>query len=223
MQLLKISFILGLVGSLCSFAYYSASEDGREQLYKKFLGEFEQINLPSSLTLRANIITDKTKSTDHKERTEKLEPKIGTSKILGKEYVSFIPGIERGMISRMGPNRYKAELALATSGKYSAVIYSESRAFDGVGRSFILATFDAKGQSIGTHNLAYVDLEQEAEVTISEKMEFTLKTLLIKEDVKSYKEEATKKVFITPKGEIMVHKVGDSHQKMSLKQAVKNT
>lgn len=205
MQLLKISFILGLVGSLCSFAYYSANEDGRERLYKNFLSEFEQVDLPSTLTLEAHIVTNEMKPEKRKKQLEKLESKAELSKVLTKEYATFIPGIERGMMSRMGPSTYKAELALATSGKYSAVIYSESRSFDGGAKSFILATFDGNGEPIGTRYLGYSDLEEQTELTVSEKMELTVKHLTIDGDEKEYDEEGTKRMFITPKGEILVH------------------
>jgi hypothetical protein len=211
MQLLKISLLLALVTSLCSFAYYSAQEDGREQLYKNFLSEFEQIDLPSSLTLKRYIITNKMKPIKNKKQ---LENKIGASKVLTKEYATFIPGIEHGMMSRMGPSTYKAEVALATSGKYSAVIYSESRAFDGEGKYYILATFDGNGAPLGTRNLGYVNLEEETEVTISKKMELTTKHFLIEEGVKRYDEKATKKMFITPKGEILVHEEGGSSKEV---------
>lgn len=210
MQLVKISLLLALVTSLCSFAYYSAQDDGRERLYKDFLSKFEQVNLPSTLTLESYIVTNEMEPEERKKQLEKSESKEELSKVLGKDYATFIPGIDRGMMSRMGPSTYKAELALATSGKYSAVIYSESRSFDGGAKSFILATFDGNGAPVGTQYLAYVDLERGAKLTISKKMELTVKELIVKGAGHKYNEKGTKKMFITPKGEILVHEEGGS-------------
>jgi hypothetical protein len=204
MQLLKIGFILSLVGSLCSFAYYSAQEDSREQLYKKFLGQFEQVDLPSTMTLKAYIVTNKIKPKKNEKQLESLENGVKTSNLLGSEYASFIPEIEFGKMSRMGSNTYKAELALVTNGKYSAVIYSVTRSFDGDGKSYVLATFDGHGVPLKNRNLGYSSLEEEIELTISNKMELTIKRLLVEGDTEEYEGEISK-MFITPKGEILVH------------------
>ena len=205
MQLLKISFILSLVTSLCSFAYYSTYEDGRERLYKDFLSKFEQINLPNTITLEAYIVTNEMTPQKRKKQLEKLESKTELNKVLTKDYDAFIPGIGRGMMSRMGPSTYKAELALATSGKYSALIYSESRAFDGGAKSYLLATFDGKGNPIATRYLGYSGLEEQTELTITERMELTTKRIVLEGESKRYDEKDVKKMFITPKGEILVH------------------
>lgn len=198
MQLLKIGFILSLVGSLCSFAYYSAQEDGREEVYKSFLSQFDQVDLPSTVTLKAYIVTNKIKP------KKQLENRARKSNILGNEYDAFIPGISTGKMSRMGPSTYKAELALATTGKYSAVVYSRSRSFDGEGKSYILATFDGHGTPIETQYLGYVNVEEEVELTMTKKMELTTKSLLAAGVDREFKEEI-QKIFITPKGEILVH------------------
>lgn len=201
MQLLKIGFILSLVGSLCSFAYYSAHEDGREELYKDFLSQFEQVNLPSTVTLKAYNVTNKIKP---KKNKKSLEKAAELSNLLGNEYASFIPGIKYGKMSRMGPSTYRAELALATTGKYSAVVYSESRSFDGEGKSYFLATFDGHGTPIATHFMGYSNIEEEVDLAISKRMELTIKSFHVK-GANNRSEEATKKMFITPKGEILVH------------------
>lgn len=213
MQLLKIGFILSLVGSLCSFAYYSAQDDSREQLYKKFLSQFEQVDLPSTLTLKAYIVTNKMKSEKDENALERSENRAKVSNLLGNEYASFIPGIERGKMSRMGPSTYKAELALATSGKYSAVIYSETRSFDGDGKSYILATFDGHGVPIDRRYLGYSSLEEEIELRISNKMELRTKRLPVEGTVNEYEEEI-KNMFITPKGEILVHEEDEPSDKI---------
>lgn len=204
MQLLKIGFILSLVSSLCSFAYYSAQEDSREQLYKNFLSQFEQVDLPSKVILEAHIVTNEMKPLKRKKQLEKAKSEKEVLKILTKEYASFIPGIKQGLMSRMGPSTYKAEVALATTGKYSAVIYSRSRSFDGGAKSYILATFDGHGTPLKTHHLGYSDLEEKLELTISKKMELTTKRLFLGGNIKKY-DKKTKKMFITPKGEILVH------------------
>lgn len=204
MQLLKIGFILSLLGSLCSFAYYSAHEDGREELYKDFLSQFEQVDLPSTLTLKAYNVRNKIKPKKNKKTLEQTENAAKISNLLGNEYASFIPGIKYGKMSRMGPSTYKAELALATSGKYSAVVYSESRSFDGEGKSYFLATFDGHGTPIATHFMGYSNIEEEVDLAISKRMELTIKSFRVK-GANNRSEEATKKMFITPKGEILVH------------------
>lgn len=217
MQLLKISLILGLVTSLCSFAYYSAYEDGQERLYKEFLSKFEQVDLPSSLTLEAHVFTNEMTPKTRQQQLEKAQSKKEQEKILTKEYSSFIPGISRGMMSRMGPSTYKAEYALASVGKYSAIIYSESRSFDAGAKSYMLATFDGKGKSIDTRYIGFADFDTQTEVVVNEKLELTIKELFMEDDSESYLEKSISKMFITPKGEILVHeKVSPSNEEVPM-------
>jgi hypothetical protein len=213
MQLLKIGFILSLVGSLCSFAYYSAQDDSREQLYKEFLSQFEQVDLPSKITLEAYIVTNEMKPAKRKKQLEKAKSEAEVLKVLTKEYAPFIPEIEYGMMSRMGPSTYKAELALATTGKYSAVIYSKSRSFDGGAKSYVLATFDGHGTPIETQYLGYSDLEEKVELTISKKMELRTKRLRVEGTVNGQEREI-KNMFITSKGEILVHEEDEPSDKI---------
>jgi hypothetical protein len=205
MQLLKISFILAFVTSLCSFAYYSTQESSQERLYKQFLSEFEQVDIPNTLLLKAYIVTSK--------KDSKKELVVKKGKALTKEYTSFIPGIDRGMMSRMGPSTYKAELALATSGKYSAVVYSESRPFDGGTKSYILATFDGKGKKIGRKYLGASNEIVQTELKVNKKMELTVKAIFLEEKAELNAEQKIKKIFITPKGEILVHDTGATSDK----------
>jgi hypothetical protein len=195
MKLLKISFILAFVSSMCSFAYYSAHEDGQVRLYKKFLSEFKQVDIPSTIALKAYIVTDKS--------NPKKEVVFGKGKRLTNDYVSFIPGIDRGMMSRMGPSTYRAEAALATSGKYSAVIYSKALPFDGGAKSYILATFDDKGKNIGTERLGFSTEKEIIELSVNKKMELIATRVSLTDE--DYDGERETKLFITPKGEILAY------------------
>lgn len=218
MQLVKVSFIVALTTSLCSFAYLSNMEDGKEQLYKEFLSQFEQVQLPTVVTFKMNVELYEKKQQNQTHRKERA--KVNT-KILGTKFGDFIPGINHGMMSRMGPSTYEAEAALATSGKYSAVIYSRSRAFDGGAKSYSLATFDGNGKSIETKYLGYVGENECVEIAITKKMELTIKGMLSKGEGNNYEVDNTKKMFITPKGEILVH--GETNVKKEVPLKLKNS
>lgn len=196
MQLLRISFLLLLTITLSSFAYFSTIDEGRKQLYKDFLKEFERVNLPTKVLLKAYI--------PQLEDSEEEKPQWNSS-VLGSEYGDFIPSINRGMMSRMGPSVFRAELMLATTTHYNAVIYSKSRSFDGGGKSYILATFNKEGKMLYSQTLGYAGFENQVNLEVTKKMEFTIQQMEIQGEEQSYEVQDTKKVFITPKGEILVH------------------
>lgn len=207
MKLLKVSLIAVITLSLCSFAYYSM-DDGRDQLYKDFLSEFAAIQLPKKIVFKAPQFKNDLKPQQNKKAEQ---PK---SKVLTYDYESFIPGLGRGRMSRMGPSTYEAEVLLTANETFNAVIYSESRAFDRDAKSFILATYDDKGKQIDLRYLGYASPKNTIEMMATSKLELTIKEIQ-KEENTGKKREA-KKMFITPKGDILVH--GEEDIKIKSKQ-----
>lgn len=203
MKLLKVSLIAVITLSLCSFAYYSM-DDGRDQLYKDFLSEFAAIQLPKKIVFKAPQFKPQ-----QNKKAEKTK-----SKVLTYDYESFIPGLGRGRMSRMGPSTYEAEVLLTANETFNAVIYSESRAFDRDAKSFILATYDDKGKQIDRRYLGYASSRNTVEMMATPKLELTIKEVQQKEN--EGKKREAKKMFITPKGNILVH--GEEDTKIKSKQ-----
>lgn len=118
-------------------------------------------------------------------QTELKEEPVVDPSILDSKYDEFILEIGLGMMSRMGYSTYRAVLALASSGKYSAVVYSESRSFDGGALSYKLATFDATGKPIASRYLGYAGLEEQVKLKVTEKMELTVHAMVAQEEAKN--------------------------------------
>jgi hypothetical protein len=214
MQLLKISFILAIAISLCSFAYMTAFEEGKEQLYKEFLEEFKEVNIPNTITLkggesRLNRLVARENIKKPEGQTKIIEKEVVVvavdHHILGSKYGTFISGIDRGMMSRMGPTTYEAEVMVASTDGYNAVIYSESRSFDLSSKSFYLATYDKRGNQVDSKYLGRAGHDSFVEFAVTKKMGLTIKEMMSKLGSDGYEENNTKKMFVTSKGEILVH------------------
>jgi len=215
MQLLKISFILTLTISLCSFAYMTTFEDGKEQLYKEFLQEFKKVNIPNTITLKGGQPQlERLKTRDDikkpKIQSQTLEKEVVVNNhILGSKYGTFISGINRGMMSRMGPSTYEAEVMVASTDGYNAVIYSESRSYNMSSKSFYLATYDKNGNQVDSKYLGYAGHDSFVEMAVTKKMALTINEMMNKADSNTYEVNNTKKMFVTPKGEILVHNTNE--------------
>ncbi len=206
MQLLKISFVLSLTISLCSFAYLTATEDGREELYNEFLSEFKKVNISKPFKLEARYPQLEEEQTINKKQSKKIEV-AEERHILGGDYATFIPDINRGMMSRMGPSTYEAEAMVASNDQYNAVIYSESRSFNMGSKSFYMATYSKEGHQISVQYLGYAGSNSfvEMDVAKNKNMSMTVKEMIKKDNTKKYDANQTKKMMISPKGEILVH------------------
>lgn len=208
MQLLKISLVLTLTISLCSFAYLSTTEDGREELYNEFLNEFEKVDISNTLKLEGANYAELKRVDVPKVEKQKQSKKIEVAKerhILGADYGTFIPGINRGMMSRMGPSTYEAEAMVASNDKYNAVIYSESRSFGRGAKSFYMATYGKDGNQISVKYLGRAGSNSFVKLDVAKNMSMTVKGMIKRDNNKKYDVDQTKKMMISPKGEILVH------------------
>ncbi len=222
MKLLKISFLLTVLISLCSFAYLSV-EEGREQLYNEFLNEFDKVKIPSSFSLKSDyynssdINLQKQKNTVSKTsdlKKKKQKPR----KVLRHDYAAFIPDIKNGLMSRMGPSTYEAEKLLVSNKVFSAIIYSESRSYRYASKSFYLATFDNQGNQIDTKFIGYSEPSVNMVLAVSKDLNIKVK----KKNVKINKDLAKhdtldKNMFITPNGKIKVHSNINENNKPRIK------
>jgi len=209
MRLLKLSLVTVLAIGLCSFAIFQ--EDGRSKLYKTFLKEFDNKVAPAKFTLKTTkrVLNHNKIQTQQKAESE-LSPKDHTEplpkrNILGNDFEKFIPGISRGMMSRLGPSTYEAEVLVANEKKFDAVIYSSSRSFDFGSKSYTLATFDKEGNRIEAKSLGHIYGGRELDVNINKQLEMTVTHMAPTDNQERLASENIRKIFITPKGEIMVH------------------
>jgi hypothetical protein len=67
---------------------------------------------------------------------------------ISESYGEFIPSLNAGRFSRMGPDVFRPEAMLATSDKNVAVIYSRGRGYSRNYASYYLATYSARGKRI---------------------------------------------------------------------------
>lgn len=193
MKVLKIGFILSIVASLCSFAYYNNKEKERVALYQEFLKQFEQVELPGRVVLKPTDYAAMFKLEEEKEsKEEKISP------VLDMSFKDFIPALGRGRMSRLGPSTYRAEVLLTSNKKFDAVIFSVSRPYDRNACSYTIKTFDKKGKAIAEHALGYADAKNKVVLTATEDLELT-----VKGGQKVGK--SVIKMKLTPSGEVLVH------------------
>lgn len=67
---------------------------------------------------------------------------------ISESFGAFIPSLKAGMFSRMGPDVFRPEAALATTDKNIAVVYSRTRGYSHNYASYYLATYTPKGKRI---------------------------------------------------------------------------
>jgi hypothetical protein len=178
MKIFKIAFIATLAISFCSFAFNSKTEkeDGKEQLYKDFLSKFELVKLPKHLVLKP-LTESLQKATLETEPVLEHKNK-DKGRVLGAKYAAFIPEIEEGMMSRMGPSTIEAEAMLATNSKdYNALIYSSSYSYGFNSKSYFLATFDKNGAPLHSQYLGHANGQGKLDLTVSADMKLLVKEL----------------------------------------------
>ena len=74
--------------------------------------------------------------------------KVAQKATISESFGTFIPSLKAGMFSRMGPDIFRPEAALATTAKNIAVVYSRTRGYSRNYASYYLATYTPKGKRI---------------------------------------------------------------------------
>jgi hypothetical protein len=223
MKYLKMGFVFAVALSLTSFAYLSTDDFGKEELFKAFINEFKQVQLPNTLTFKSDYHrVNKHEVSQSGELLQNSIIKKSSNKpkrVLGKDYVTFIPGINSGMMSRIGPTTYTAEVMLASNKQYTAVIYSESRPFDYTVNGYTLATFDNTGKQIYAKHIGESSTNGYIKMAFSKNMSITINNISINQETNKNTIENTKKWFITPVGKILIHdfESGSNKKRNSIK------
>ncbi len=225
MKVIRLSALAIVALALSSFMLMT--EDGRDKLYQEFIDQFENKIAPAKFTLKASPIQEleiQLKEDLAVQQTEKDVIDKPKSKTLGMQFDKFIPGISRGMMSRLGPSTYEAEVLVASDKNFNAVIYSRARGFDRGSKTFMLATFDQNGNEIAVQSIGHVYDRNFVDIVINKKLEMSVAQYDVDYETKYAEVRISKKIFITPKGEILVHKTEDKNlEKLEIKPVKKPT
>jgi len=194
--------------ALCSFAYMNVNSETNKvkpKVYKKFLSNFDQVNFPFT-------VGDKQPSTF--AELEELEYQISPDdKYLGSEFDAIIPEMQNGRYSRMGPDDFAAEVMLASTKKFDAIIYSRMPSFRG-GKTYYVATFDKAGKMISKVNVARTGYGQFEEARVTKDLSIEIDSYTIESDELqegdteiAYHLKETREIFIAPSGNIIEDKL----------------
>jgi hypothetical protein len=209
MKILKFAFAAVLLMGLSSFVLVSsfhkeekAAPPIDQKLYHKFLAKFEKAELPYTLS------PEKAKTVgEYFDLQQKAVP-FNEEKHLGREFSDILPAIARGMMSRMGPDDYQAEVLLAASKHFNALIYSRTPAFR-EGQTYFVATFDADGHKIDEIAISASYYRTFKEATIDEDLNISMRTYEVEgmdgeeEDELRYQLKESKDYAISPNGTIV--------------------
>lgn len=165
MKIKKIGFFAAIVatvsmGSLVAFRSVTNTQElpVDKALYEKFLGTFTKVELPYTIKFehpKTEADVDKMYGWDSKQEISGV--------ILGYEFSKFIPALERGYMSRMGPDDFYTDGLVAKNDKFSAIIYKRRPNYQSHVSSYVLATFDKTGKMISQRTIAscYADYFEE--------------------------------------------------------------
>jgi hypothetical protein len=145
MKSIKIILPFAAIALFFSFSIVSNNTNSKlpiEKNYQNFLAKFEKVSLPYALTIEPSVEFDIEDS-----------DKFYAEKYLGFEFGEILPDIKKGMMSRMGPDDYAAEVLIASKSKFDVLIYSRNPSFR-EHKTYILATFDKKGKLISKQHIA---------------------------------------------------------------------
>jgi len=139
MNKLHLAFMSLVFIGLCSFGFWKANDAPPvdKVLYQRYLDKFKAVKLPL-------VIDNKYIASGIKTRPE-----------LGNEFKTFIPSLARGYMSRMGPDDFSADVIIARSKTFNAVLYVQTPSY-GDNTSIILSTLDADGNLIAQETVAYM-------------------------------------------------------------------
>ncbi len=114
--------------------------------FQSFIKLFPQRELP--YTLGAAELNSWIERSKQKAAKNAPMAKPAVTSTIAESYGDFIPSLNAGRFSRMGPDVFRPEAMLATGDKNIAVIYSRGRGYSRNYASYYLATYTPKGKRI---------------------------------------------------------------------------
>ena len=141
---MKFALALFAIAALCSFALIKSNDSKLpiDKTYKNFLEKFDKVKFPLKITAKRfktseayfNSVDSEDNRSDYKKH-------------LSSEYAGILPEISSGRMSRMGPDEYQAEVMLASTKHFDAVMFSRIPSFGG-NKTYYVATFDKNGKML---------------------------------------------------------------------------
>ncbi len=157
-QYLSIGAIAILIGLPISTSTSTSiiSKDKKElfggkkskKLFKKFIKSFPSEGLPYKVD-QAQLLKYKINAKMTREEITALMVNE-----IPDEFSAYVPGLNQGKFSRMGPSTYRFEQLLAQTDNIVAVVISKSRGYRS-NPSFLLYTYSSKGKLLTTKQLGW--------------------------------------------------------------------
>jgi len=199
MKILSFSVLTFLLAfGLYSFTQLGQDKEEGQVSYADFLAQFEQQALP--LTLNHDQFSSRVEQEKYeRDLWEKLP-----GKRLNRAFSAFIPGLDDGMMSRMGPDRYQAQGILAQTQNYDLLLYAVLPPFRANER-WVLAAYSKKGELIDEMMVATNRYGKQVGATISEDCSITLQEWdrELEDERYSYKETNSKRFVVADNGEFV--------------------
>ncbi|WCL81316.1 hypothetical protein PPO43_15175 [Saprospira sp. CCB-QB6] len=188
---------------LLAFGLYSFNQMGQDKeegqvSYADFLAQFEQQALPLALN-HDQFSSHAEQQNYERDLWEKLP-----GKRLNREFSAFIPGLDDGMMSRMGPDRYQAQGILAQTKNYDLLLYAVLPPFRANER-WVLAAYSKKGELIDEMMVATNRYGKQVGAVISEDCSIILQEWdrALEDDIYHYKETDSKRFVVADNGEFV--------------------
>lgn len=154
MRILIVGLSTAVVLTLCSFVIHSTQQKlpVDQKLYKEFLAKFDKVKMPYNISYEQ----PKTRGDMYETKFKTSHENTRGNKHLSHDFSKFIPAIRRGYMSRMGPDDYQAEVLVAATEQFNAIIYSKRPSHAGRKTAYILMTFDQYGDLISKEEVANI-------------------------------------------------------------------
>jgi hypothetical protein len=219
MKILKIFLPLAFIALLSSFVLSSFSKGKQssryskqikveekkpiDPLYAKFLDKFDTPDFP--------FIIKFDKPGIEKNYEGNQRDKIKESKFLGASFSKMIPEIKDGMMSRMGPDDFVAEIIIKKSDRYDAVIYSRVPSFRST-KTYYVATYNKHGKQISKIQIAQKNYEIIRECQVSEDGKIAIHKTAVRSE---YDRNADKTRFSYHKNGIEIYTINEDGEFVS--------
>jgi len=202
---------------LFAFGLYSFSQLGQDKEegranYAKFLAQFEEQPLPLKLN------QEKIESEIEQRQYQRDLWQNISGKRLGREFSAFIPGLDDGMMSRMGPDRYQSQALVAQTENYDLLLYAVLPPFRANER-WVLAAYSKKGELIDEMMVAANRYQKQVGALITEDGAIVLTEWKRELEDKrySYTEADSKRFVVADNGEF-VQQLGNELDRQPRKQ-----
>jgi hypothetical protein len=201
---MKFALPIFAIAALCSFALIKTNNSKLpiDQNYKNFLEKFDKVELPHKIAVKRF----KTREAYYKS-VDSEDNRGDSKKYLSSEYADILPDISRGMMSRMGPDDYEAEVMLASTKHFDAVIFSRIPSFRG-SKTYYVATFDKNGKMLSKMTVASGGYSSIEDCKISKDLVINVDKYKI-EGLNGDEEKADLKYVYTSSKEYMISDAGN--------------